>query len=319
VFLSCSIGIAVFPNDGIERDTLVQRAAVALKYAKTQGGNNYCFYSADLNHRSLQLLSLDSELHNALTRNEFSLYYQSKIDAATGLLVGAEALVRWVHPKRGLVSPGEFIPMAEESGLIVEIGAWVLSEACRQIGAWLEDGLVPPTVAVNISARQFSSKEFLSMVEDALRKNAFDRRYLQLELTESVFMGNVEGNLHTLNQVHDLGLKISLDDFGTGYSSLSYLSRFPIDELKIDQSFVKALGAEGKDNSRTIVIAIIAMARALGLTVVAEGVETPAQATFLRENGSNQLQGYLFGKPMPAAEFTALLKAQSAKTHKLPD
>ena len=312
VFMTCSIGISVFPDDGMDRDTLVQRAAVALKFAKQQGGNTYCFYSSDLNDRSLQILSLSSELHNAALRGEFRLFYQPKIDTKTRMLAGAEALVRWKHPQRGFVSPAEFIPLAEETGLIVELGTWILGEACRQIGVWLADGLPAPTIAVNISGRQFAHKDFLLVVGELLQKHPFDRRYLQLELTESILMGDVQGNINTLNQLRGLGLKLSLDDFGTGYSSLSYLRRFPIDELKVDQSFVKDLDAEGKDNSRPIVIAIIAMARALGLKVVAEGVETEAQATFLGEQGCDHWQGYLFGRPMPAEDFTALLKAQPA-------
>ena len=312
VFMTCSIGISVFPNDGMERDALVQRAAVALKFAKTSGGNTYCFYSSDLNDRSLHILNLHSELHKATARQEFRLFYQPKIDTRTEALAGAEALVRWKHPQRGFVSPGEFIPLAEETGLIVEIGAWILGEACRQIREWLAAGLVPPTVAVNISGRQFTNKDFLSALEATLQNNPFDRAYLQLELTESILMGDAQENIKLLNKIKDLGLKLSLDDFGTGYSSLSYLSRYPIDELKIDQSFVRDFGAQGKDNSKSIVIAIIAMARALGLKVVAEGVETQEQATFLKEQGCDHWQGYFFGRPMPAEDFTALLKAQPA-------
>ena len=315
VFMTCSVGISVFPDDGFERDTLVQCAAIALKFAKGQGGNTYCFYSTDLNDRSLQTLNLHSELHKATGRGEFRLFYQPKIDTRTKMLAGAEALLRWQHPQRGFVSPGEFIPLAEETGLIIEIGAWVVNEACRQITTWLADGLAPPTIAVNISGRQFANKDFLPTLEATLQDNPFDRAYLQLELTESILMGDVQGNTEILNKIKGLGLKLSLDDFGTGYSSLSYLTRYPIDELKIDQSFVRNFGAEGKDNSRSIMIAIIAMARALGLKVVAEGVETEAQATFLEEQGCDHWQGYLFGRPMPAEQFTALLTARSTRTN----
>ena len=311
VFVTCSIGIAVFPSDGMDRDTLVQRASVALKSAKQQGGNTYCFYSADLNDRSLHRLSLTSELHNAVARGEFRLFYQPKIDTRTKTLSGAEALVRWKHPRRGFVSPAEFIPLAEETGLIIELGTWILGEACRQVGAWLAAGLLPPAVAVNISGRQFAHKDFLAVLGSLLQGNTFDPRHLQLEITESILMGDIQNNIQTLNQIHNLGLKLSLDDFGTGYSSLSYLRYFPIDELKIDQSFVKDIGAAGKDNSASIVIAVIAMARALGLKVVAEGVETEAQAEFLRDHECDQWQGYYFGRPMPAEDFTALLAAKS--------
>lgn len=310
VFLTCSIGIAVFPNDGMDRDTLAQRAAVALKSAKQQGGNTYCFYSSGLNERSLQLLSLNSELHNAAANGEFRLFYQPKIDARTKTLAGAEALIRWRHPQRGFVSPGEFIPLMEESGLIVEVGAWILSEACRQITAWQNAGLQPPVIAVNISGRQFAHENFIASVDGLMQRNGFDPRQLQLEITESIMMGDVQGNIRTLGALQKMGLKLSLDDFGTGYSSLSYLRRFPINELKVDQSFVRDIGASGKDDSGPIVIAIIAMAHALGLKVVAEGVETEAQAEFLKAQGCDQWQGYLFGRPMPAADFTALLEQQ---------
>jgi diguanylate cyclase (GGDEF)-like protein len=312
VFVTCSIGIAVFPDDGMDRDTLVQRAAVALKYAKQQGGNQHCFYSAELNERSLHRLSLNSALHNAAGRGEFVLFYQPKIDTRTQTLVGAEALLRWKHPARGFVSPGEFIPLAEESGLIVEIGAWVLDEACRQIERWRAAGLPAPTVAVNISGRQFAHKDFLMALGNLLQRTALDPQLLQLEITESILMGDVQANIKLLSDIRKLGLKLSLDDFGTGYSSLSYLRYFPINELKIDQSFVRDIAAAGKDNSGSLIVAIIAMARALELKVVAEGVETQAQADFLREQGCDQWQGYFFGRPMPAADFTKLLAAKSA-------
>jgi diguanylate cyclase (GGDEF)-like protein len=310
LFVTCSIGIAVFPGDGMDRDALVQRASVALKYAKQQGGNMHCFYSADLNDRSLHRLSLNSAMHNAAARGEFQLFYQPKIDTRTKQLAGAEALVRWNHPQRGFVSPGEFIPLAEETGIIVEIGEWILGEACRQIQAWRADGLPAPTVAVNISGRQFAHKDFLSVLGSVLKRDAFDPKHLQLEITESIMMGDIKGNIQTLTEIQKLGLKLSLDDFGTGYSSLSYLRYFPIDELKIDQSFVKDIGAAGKDNSSSLVVAIIAMAEALQLKVVAEGVETQAQATFLADHGCDQWQGYFFGRPMPAKDFTALLSAK---------
>ncbi len=311
LFVTCSIGIAVFPGDGMDHDTLVQRASVALKYAKQQGGNIHCFYSAELNDRSLHRLSLNSALHNAAARGEFQLFYQPKIDTRTKKLAGAEALVRWNHPQRGFISPGEFIPLAEETGVIVEIGAWVLDEACRQIQAWRVAGLPAPTVAVNISGRQFAHKDFLSVLARLVQRDAFDARHLQLEITESILMGDIQGNIQTMSEIQKLGLKLSLDDFGTGYSSLSYLRYFPINELKIDQSFVRDIGAAGKDNSSALIVAIIAMARALGLKVVAEGVETQAQATFLAAQGCDQWQGYFFGRPMPAQDFTALLAAKA--------
>lgn len=310
LFVTCSIGIAVFPGDGMDRDTLVQRASVALKYAKEQGGNMHCFYSADLNERSLQRLSLNSALHNAVARGEFQLFYQPKIDTRSRALAGAEALVRWKHPERGYVSPGEFIPLAEESGLIVELGAWILGEACRQLQSWRKAGLTPPKVAVNISGRQFAHRDFLPLLEALVRKGDFDVSHLQLEITESILMGDIQANIRTMTRIRDLGIHLSLDDFGTGYSSLSYLRYFPINEIKIDQSFVRDIGAAGKDDSAPIVIAIVAMAHALGLTVVGEGVETQAQADFLRLHGCDLWQGYLFGRPIPAEAFNQLLSGR---------
>lgn len=312
IFVTCSIGIAVFPADGMDRDTLVQHAAAALQYAKQQGGNMHCFYSAELNDRALHRLSLHSALHNATARGEFQLFYQPKIDTRTQMLAGAEALVRWRHPERGLINPAEFIPLAEESGLIIDIGAWILGEACRQIETWRAARLPALTIAVNISGRQFAHRDFLPLLTGFLRRDGFDPRHLQLEITESILMGDIQHNIQTLNEIQKLGLKLSLDDFGTGYSSLSYLRHFPIDELKIDRSFVEDINAAGKDNSRSLVIAIIAMARALELKVVAEGVETQAQADFLRDQGCDQWQGYFFGRPMPAEDFTKLLTAQAA-------
>jgi predicted signal transduction protein with EAL and GGDEF domain len=311
LFVTGSIGISVFPDDGLERDTLAKNATVALRSAKQQGGNAHRFYSADMNARALELLDLQGELRKALERRELQLFYQPKMDSARQP-VAAEALLRWEHPKRGMVGPGEFIPLAEETGLIVDIGAWILADVCRQIQGWQAAGLAPPVIAVNISARQFAEKNFVAGVREILQRNPVDPSTLQIEITESMVMSDVGTNIQTLEQLKGLGLRISMDDFGTGYSSLSYLRRFPIDELKIDRSFVKDLDAEGRDNSRAIVAAIIIMARALSLKIVAEGVETEAQWAFLRQHDCDHGQGYLFGKPMPVAEFTKLLQASPA-------
>ena len=311
LFVTGSIGISVFPDDGIERDTLTKNATVALRSAKQQGGNAHRFYSADMNDRALELLDLQGDLRKALERRELLLFYQPKMDAARQP-VAAEALLRWEHPQRGMVGPGDFIPLAEETGLIVDIGAWVLADVCRQIQGWQAAGLAAPVIAVNISARQFVEKNFVASVREILQRNPVDPRSLQIEITESMVMSDVGANIRTLEQLKALGLRISMDDFGTGYSSLSYLRRFPIDELKIDRSFVKDIDAEGRDNSRSIIAAIIIMARALSLKIVAEGVETEAQWAFLREHECDQGQGYLFGKPMPVAEFTKLLQASPA-------
>jgi diguanylate cyclase len=307
VFATCSIGISVFPADGTERELLVKYAATALQFAKQQGGNSYSFYSPDLKNRSLLYLNLHGELRRAIDREELRLHYQPKIDTQTRRLIGAETLLRWQHPVRGNVSPGEFIPLAEETGLIVDIGAWAFAEACGQIKAWQAAGLHPPKIAVNISGRQFMDKDFLPSIQDILNDTGADPGHLQIELTESMLMGNARGNILILQQLKDLGLKLSVDDFGTGYSSLSYLRRFPIDELKIDQSFLVDINAEGMDSSASIVVAIIALAHSLSLRVVAEGVETEAQWQFLRDHGCDECQGYLFSKALPVSEFTALL------------
>jgi len=309
IVVTCSIGISVFPADGVEREIIVRNAAAALQVAKQQGGNTYAFYSVDLKNRSLLYLNLHSELRRAIDRSELQLFYQPKIETATRRLVGAETLLRWRHPTRGYVSPGEFIPLAEETGLIVDIGAWAFAEACGQVEAWQAAGLAPPKLAINVSGRQFTDKGFLPSIQQKLSSVKVDPRHLQIELTESMLMGNARGSIVILEQLKGLGLKLSVDDFGTGYSSLSYLRRFPIDELKIDQSFLADLGAN--DGSSSIVVAIIALAHSLRLRVVAEGVETEMQWQFLRDHGCDECQGYLFSKPLPADDFTGLLHKSS--------
>ncbi len=310
IFATCSIGIAVFPADGKERDAVLQRAAIALHVAKQRGGNTHCYFSKDLNDRSLQYLSLQTDLRRAIDRNEFQLFYQPKIDTRSRQLVGAEALLRWNHPERGMVGPFEFIPVAEETGLIVPIGAWVIEEACRQITAWQKNGLAPVKISVNVSGRQFRENNFLATVRGALGQSAVDPEYLQIELTESILMQNASENIRILGQLKDLGLRLSIDDFGTGYSSLSYLGQFPLDELKIDRSFLKVIDDKATRKSAPIVVAIIALAHSLDLSVVAEGVETEAQWKFLHDQECNECQGYLFGKPVPVADFTALLSGK---------
>ena len=307
LYATCSIGIAVFPPDGMDRNLLLQNATVALHHAKQRGGNAYCFHSGELNDRSVRYLNLHGELRKAIDRNEFLLFYQPKLDTRTKRLVGAEALLRWKHPERGMVSPMEFIPLAEDTGLIVPIGAWVLAEACRQAKAWQSAGLDATKIAINISGRQFREVDFVQSIRDTLRRAAIDSKHVQIELTESMLMDRADESVALLHQLRALGLKLSIDDFGTGYSSLSYLGQFPIDELKIDRSFLGAIDSKTGDGGAPIVVAIIALAHSLGLSVVAEGVETEAQWAFLRDRGCDQCQGYLFGKPVPAAEFARLL------------
>jgi diguanylate cyclase len=313
VFMTCSIGITIFPVDGKDRNTLLQQAAVALGVAKERGGNTHCYFSKDLNDRSLQYLRLHSELRKAIDGKEFQLFFPPKIDTRTRQLIGAEALLRWNHPERGLVAPGEFIPFAEETGLIVPIGAWVFEEACRQITTWQAAGLEPVRISVNISGRQFGESDFLTTIRDTLKQFAVDPGYLQIELTESILMENAAESIQILQQLKELGLKLSIDDFGTGYSSLSYLGRLPLDELKIDRSFLTAIGDKTSEKSAPIVVAIIALAHSLDLSVVAEGVETEAQWTFVRDRGCDECQGYLFGRPVPVSDFTKILRGDKRR------
>ena len=299
LFIGTSIGIALYPfNEDLS--LLLRNADIAMYEVKQQGGNNYQFYTAEMNTASLQRLSLEGALRRALERGEFVLHYQPQIDLTRGEIVGVEALVRWQHPERGLLGPMEFIPLAEENGLIVPIGEWVLRTACAQARAWQEAGLRPIRVAVNLSVRQFYQKNLVETVARILEQTGLDSRYLELEITESCLMQNTQTTVALLAELNRLGMRISIDDFGTGYSSLSYLKRFPVDTLKIDRSFVCDIGTDPDDDA--IVKAIIALAQSLELRVVAEGVETPEQLHFLRTHGCNEIQGYLISRPLPADE-----------------
>jgi diguanylate cyclase (GGDEF)-like protein len=302
VSVTCSIGIAVFPTDGGERDTILKNAGAAMQHAKERGRNVSAFYSSELNARALQRLQLTTQLRRSLDRDELVLYYQPKVDVRSGEVVGAEALVRWQHPDRGLVPPGEFISLAEENGLVVPLGNWVLRTACKQIRAWHDAGYRVPIVSVNVSSHQFRQGDLPAVVGTALDGAGIDSRSVCLELTEGVIMENAQANIETLSDLKAMGVKLSIDDFGTGYSSLSYLSRFPLDELKIDRSFIMQIRAE--DDRAAIVTAILAMAHSLGLSVVAEGIESEPQLAFLNAQGCDESQGFFKSKPVPAAEFT---------------
>ena len=306
IFIGTSIGIALYPFDE-ELNALLRNADTAMYEAKQQGGNNYQFYSAEMNTASLKHLSLEGALRRALERGEFELHYQPQIDLTRGEIVGVEALVRWRHPDLGLLGPMEFIPLAEENGLIVPIGEWVLRTACAQVRAWQEAGLRPIRVAVNLSARQFYQKDLVGTVARILEQTGLDSRYLELEITESCLMQNTQTTVALLTELSRLGVRFSIDDFGTGYSSLSYLKRFPIDTLKIDRSFVCDIGTDPDDAA--IVKAIIALAKSLEMHVIAEGVETPEQLHFLRTHGCNEIQGYLVSRPLPADEVARLFAA----------
>jgi diguanylate cyclase (GGDEF)-like protein/PAS domain S-box-containing protein len=307
VVVTASVGIAVYPADGTDTETLLGNADSAMYFAKEQGKNDYQFFSASMNARSFQKLSLENDLRKALERGELVLHYQPKVDAGNGRIAGVEALVRWNHPELGMVSPADFIPLAEETGLIVPIGEWVLGEACRQLAIWHAAGFDDLTVAVNMASPNFAQKDFVERVRASIRAAGITPGGVEIEVTESVLMQDVEATIATLKALKHAGLRLSVDDFGTGYSSLSYLKRFPIDILKIDRSFVRDVIGNREDAA--ITSAIIALARSLDMQVVAEGVETAQQAAFLRHKGCHLMQGYFFGHPVAAAEMGALLTA----------
>jgi len=307
-FISASIGIAVYPNDGDETNTLIKHANVAVSVAKKRGGNTCEFYAKNINKRSADRLDLANQLRKALDHDELRLYYQPKIDIRTGQIFGAEALMRWENPSRGLVSPGVFIPMAEDMGIIDALGEWAMRIACNQSKVWQLAGLGKLRIAVNVSGQQLYHGKIVSTVRNILDSTGLNPQYLELELTESLMMNNVEENITTLNQLKEMGVSLAIDDFGTGYSSLSYLTSFPVDVLKIDRSFVKDL--PGQTNDRAIVTAIVAMARSLNLSIVAEGIENKDQLAFLVDLGCECYQGFLFGKAVPAAQFIAMLTSK---------
>lgn len=299
--ITTSIGISVFPGDGDDAETLIKNADTAMYQAKENGRNGVQFFRPEMNVRAVERQSIEHSLRLALEREEFVVHYQPKIDLASGDVIGAEALVRWTHPERGLVSPGEFIPIAEQSGLIVPIGRWVLREACRQMVEWRDGGLQLQNMAVNISAVDLRDEQFLDHVLSVLDETGLDPHLLELELTETVLMKHIDATAAILQALRERGVRVSLDDFGTGYSSLSYLHRFPIDSLKIDQSFVNQISVEA--GGAPIVAAIISMARTLRLRVIAEGVETSAQLAFLQGLACDEAQGFYFSRAVEPAQF----------------
>jgi EAL domain-containing protein (putative c-di-GMP-specific phosphodiesterase class I) len=268
--------------------------------AKESGRNNFQFYTREMNARAMYRLDLENSLRHALERGEFRLHYQPKTCLHTGKLTGVEALLRWERPEYGLIPPGDFVPLLEDTGLIVPVGEWVLAEACRQVAAWRASGRDPVSIAINISARQFATRNLGEIIKRVLDVHKADPRFIELELTESMLMVNTEEAVRTLEYLKSLGLRLSIDDFGTGYSSLSYLKRFPIDALKIDRSFIDEITTDADD--ATITRAVIGMAHNLGLKVVAEGVETKEQIAFLSANGCDEAQGFYFARPQPARE-----------------
>jgi len=298
--ITASTGISVFPSDGDSADTLIKNADIAMSHAKWHGRNNYKFFAPAMSELATERRNLETGLHKAIEHKEFLVYYQPEIDIETREMIGMEALVRWRHPDMGLLLPLRFIPLAEETGLIVNIGEWVLRTACAQAKAWQKEGFAPMRVAVNLSARQFQEKNLVEMVAQTLKETGLDAKYLELEITESTAMQNLENTASVLRQLHEIGVHAAIDDFGIGYSSLSYLKKLPINRLKIDQSFIQEITTDS--DSRAIVKAIIAMAHSLKLKAVGEGVETTEQLETLRSLGCDEMQGFLYSKPVPVDE-----------------
>jgi EAL domain-containing protein (putative c-di-GMP-specific phosphodiesterase class I) len=300
------LGITLYPFDDKSAQELLRNADVAMYRAKESGKNNYQFYVADMTAKINERMALENDLRTALERGEFSLHYQPIADCRSGRILGMEALLRWKHPVRGMISPAVFIPLAEETGLILPIGEWVLREACDQCRRWQQQGFASLYVAVNLSARQFHQKDLPLAIYNILQETGLNPGSLELELTEGLIMQQAESSINTLRELKAMDIRISIDDFGTGYSSLSYLKRFPIQVLKIDQSFVRGIPGDGDDVA--IAGTIITMAHSLALKVVAEGVETKEQLDFMREHGCDSIQGYYFSKPLPADQFENFLK-----------
>ncbi len=305
ISVTSSIGISVFPADGEEMEILLKNADSAMYHAKKKGKNNYQFYKKSLNDAVLERYSLEQGIRNALKNDEFVLYYQPQIALSTRKIVGAEALIRWLHPKKGMIPPDKFIPLAEETGLIVDINKWVIQTACRQNEQWRREGLEPIRIAVNLSGYRLAGQNIIQIIEDALLNAGLDAGKLEIEITENVFMQETEDNIEVLRQMKDLKLKIALDDFGTGYSSLSYLTSFPIDIIKIDRSFV--MGSTMLKNNRVVIKAIIAMGHSLGMKIIAEGIETEEQFELIKGYGADEGQGYYFSPPVPCGEFAGLM------------
>jgi diguanylate cyclase (GGDEF)-like protein/PAS domain S-box-containing protein len=308
--ITASIGVSIYPDDGPDAETLIKNADTAMYQAKENGRQSFQFFKPEMNVRAVERQSIEEDLRCAMERSEFTLHYQPKINLTTRAITGAEALLRWTHPTRGSVSPAQFIPVAEDSGLIVSIGAWVVREACRQTQAWIVAGLPIGSIAVNVSALEFRNEDFLENLFATLKETGLDPKSLELEVTESALMKNAELSSTILQILRKIGVRVAVDDFGTGYSSLSYLRKFPLDALKIDQSFVRQI-AESSDGN-TIVSTIITMARSLHLRVIAEGVETPEELAFLMEQQCDEAQGYKFSRPVPAEQFETLLRCEQS-------
>ena len=309
VQVSCSMGVVMYPRDGGDPNTLMMNADAAMYRSKEMGKNTFQFYTREMNASVEQKLVLLEGLRCALDEGQFHLLYQPKVDLRTGMIIGVESLVRWQHPEHGIISPLRFIGLAEESGLIVALGDWVLQEACRQNRAWQDAGLAPITVSVNVSPRQFEERRLVERVAIALQDSGMDADYLELEVTESLIMRDLAQSVEKMRELEAMGISLSIDDFGTGYSSLSALKSFPISRLKIDNSFVSELADNADDQA--IAMAVISLGHKLNLRVIAEGVETEQQCSFLRDNECDEMQGYLFSAPVPASRIHSLLEEQA--------
>jgi EAL domain-containing protein (putative c-di-GMP-specific phosphodiesterase class I) len=307
ITLTACLGISLYPRDSDDGPTLVRNADIAMYRAKKHERSTFAFYSPEMNQHILETLDLEGALRQALKSDQLCLYYQPKVDLKNGCITGCEALIRWRHPQRGLLSPADFIPLAEETGLIVPLGTWVLAEACRQAKTWQDEGLPPLSIAVNLSARQFHKGNLPQIVKEVLDNTGFAPHRLELELTESMVMADATGAGQTMEILKQLGVRLSLDDFGTGYSSLNYLRRFPVDSLKIDRSFICDVATD--PSGASLVASVIDIAHSLNMAAIAEGVETREQLAFLVGCNCDMLQGYLFSKPLPVDEFTSLLRS----------
>jgi diguanylate cyclase (GGDEF)-like protein len=302
--IACSMGIALYPLDGTDVETLLKNADAAMYHAKDMGRNNYQFYSSEMNSHILAKISMEANMKKALSKKEFLVYYQPQVEAKTGRFIGVEALIRWQQPDMGFIPPNEFIPLAEETGLIIPIGNFVLKTSCRQAMAFAETGLPQLRMAVNISGEQFKQKEFIDILSQILHDTGMNPEFLELELTETILIRDVDETIATLKKIKNTGIKVAIDDFGTGYSSMNYLKQFPLDTLKIDQSFVKDIETNIED--KAITNAIIALAKSLGLSTIAEGVETKGQYEILCNMGCDEIQGFLISKAVPAEDIVFL-------------
>jgi diguanylate cyclase (GGDEF)-like protein len=306
--VTASIGISVFPCDGVNAETLIKNADTAMYQAKAGGRQIFRFFTPEMNVRAVERQSMEEDMRRALVQDEFSLVYQPIVNIQSGVITGAEALLRWTHPTHGQIEPSVFIPAAEDSGLILQIGAWVLREACRQAKAWMDAGLQPITMSVNVSATQFRSEDFMDNLSAILDETGLRSEYLNLEVTESVLMERAKPGVPIFETIRDRGMLVSVDDFGMGYSSLSYLQKYPLDVLKIDQSFVRQISADPSETS--IVSAIISIGKSLKLRVVAEGVESAQDLAFLKTQSCDEAQGFYFSRPVPADQFAKLHKKE---------